>query len=129
MFLNLSWDHPIDSTLGIIAQGKFNLSFCGGPNDWSITQKPALDAYFSCVYSGERYGYVFSFYSDIGKVPMFNIAKSIDGNRYEQDRYIVILTDTKLNNYNHSEECLDGVLTGEIDSDQFGGNILFLNFK
>lgn len=127
MWLNLSWDEPIDGTLGIIAQGRFNLSSCGGPSDWTITQTQFEKAYFSCSYSGEPYAIIFSFYDGIHGTSLHDLSLKIQGKMKQDDKWIVILTDEKLEGYNEKEECLEGVLSGNIDQDEFGGEIFCLD--
>ena len=86
MWLNLSWDEPIDKKFGILFQGRFNLSSCGGPSDWSITTTKFDKAYFSCPYNGEKFGIVFSFYGNIVRTPLHELSLTLTGKRWEDDK-------------------------------------------
>lgn len=131
MWLNFSWGEPIDESLGIVCQGQFNMSSCGGPSEWSITRQKFEKAYFSCPETGEYpYAVMFSFYAGIDKdTPLYEYIKNIKGKRYQDDKWILVLTNEKLKGYNFKEECLEGILTGEIDQDKFGGDIFFFDLS
>lgn len=140
LFINLSYDVNYENESGIIKSGLYNKANCGGSCDWTISTNSLPNAMISLPYQNQSRLYVFEFYGSYQykSTPLYDYMmthtktppipmEQVDNDDKKNDYafQFVYLCNRELPDYNHDEECLEGVLTGDIDQDKFGGNVLY----
>lgn len=111
MLLNLSYNVCLNNNQLIIKSGTYNNDNCGGPCDWCISTGPLEGALISLPYNGEKYFYVFSFYTEICEGDLLTYAVNNVKTKWikiEEMHDYVYLCNEKINE--KYEEFADGVI-------------------
>jgi hypothetical protein len=139
LYINLIYDQKFPSDT--IHHGQYNTSNHGGACDWVIATTQMNKCIGSSVYNHQKRLYVFSFYSryKYKQTGLYELMQKFTNNtgvctenNFNDDDpnstytiEFIYLTNDTLPNYNEKEECLNDILTGQIDPDEFGGLIYF----
>ena len=112
---------------GVSLIGNYFRDNCGGPCQWAVSSKhPNSDAIFSLPYHGERYVFVFDYYDDYTpeEIEQAPLTRRIpEGAIKCNERTYVLLTDTKLSDYDHDTETALDVHGEIVENDDLWGMI------
>lgn len=119
MFIIAVYDQIIS---GGMKRGLYNENNHGGPCEWIITDKAdTVRSIFCLPYNNEKYMYIFSFYDGIENTIMWDKIKDMNIVRANDVPEYVLLTDRKIENFDHNNE----YFIGYSDPGVFGGVIHF----
>ncbi len=138
--LVVSWDVPLPT--GAIHSGTYNHNSHGMPNDWAIypdsihIETPNADYLRSIIpYQNQPYMYIFEPFDQNLQSPINRLITKLHKitTLYPVlgETQFVLLCDRQFSDtvYNHQEETLTKILSGQLDQDKFGGSLLYAKLR